>query len=471
MDELPPSGEGLSETDRDLAGAERSLRDLAESSPLRVIRAALGEEAALHIVGGTIRDLLAGQEPAEVDLACALPAQESARRLTAHALKVVPTGIEHGTLTIVWERQVFELTTFRKPSARGRSLFSGAIEEDLSGRDFTINALAYAVDHGPLLDPYHGLEDLRQKRLRAVGIPADRFREDPLRILRMLRFGPAQGRTLEEDLAQAARLEGARLAGVSIERIRSELEKIVTAQAPQAALLMARTLGLLQYTLPEMLPTVGFEQNEFHIHDVFEHSLAVLQNCAPDLVLRLTALFHDVGKVETVSADAEGRRHFYEHEAASASICSGAMTRLRFSTDQIRAVSAIVALHMRPLDCGPAGLRRLMKELGPWFDHWLAFKIADAPPKMDPHEFGAQLERFRELVAAEKERLKGSVYGKLALNGDDLIALGMQPGVLLGRILKQIESMVIENPDLNDKPVLLELAKDIIGKHRHSPQG
>ena len=432
-----------------------ALKSKASGPSLAQIRSALGSDAKLHIVGGTVRDLLLDKPPLEVDLAGALPPEQGLARLQAAGLKVVPTGLKHGTLTIVIDGEHFELTTFRRPSAREESRFADTIETDLSGRDFTINALAYDPERNLLLDPFGGMADLKFARLRAVGSAPERFKEDPLRILRMLRFGPAQGRAVEQETLAAAGEHRRLLSKVSIERITAEFSRILLSPNPRAALRTAQASGIMEEILPEFLPAVGFEQNEFHTQDVFEHSLSVLQAAPPDLILRLAALFHDIGKVHTLSTDASGRRHFYEHEAASARICKDFMTRWRFSNEQISAVNCLIALHMRPLGCGPAGVRRLIKELGPHFERWIAFKIADVPPTVPIAEFEAELARFQEMLEAERERQKGPAYGKLAINGDDLIALGMKPGAELGAVLKRIEDLVIEDPELNQKEILI----------------
>ncbi|NLF25927.1 MAG: HD domain-containing protein [Deltaproteobacteria bacterium] len=435
-----------------------TLEAKAAEPGLARIAAALGAQAKLHIVGGTVRDALCGMTPREVDLASALPPEVALDKLQQAGLKVIPTGLQHGTLTIVQESEFFELTTFRQPSPRGDSRFADNIETDLLGRDFTINAMAFDMGSRLLLDPCGGLTDLQSARLRAVGSASERFAEDPLRLLRMIRFGPSQNREIESETRAAAQDASHLLATVSVERVRDEISKILLSDNPRAGFRRANDLGILACILPEFLETVGFEQNEFHIQDVFEHTLSVLQAAPPDLTVRLAALFHDIGKVHTLSIDAQGKRHFYNHEAVSVKICKEVMGRLRFSNEQISAVSTLIGLHMRPLSCGPAGVRRLIRDLGPYFEQWIALKIADAPPSMPLPEFEEELGRFQKMLAAEHERQKDPAYGKLAIGGDDLIALGMQPGVKLGTVLKKIEELVIENPDLNQKDTLLALA-------------
>ena len=346
--------------------------------------------------------------------------------------------------------------------ALGRTPFSDSIEQDLSGRDFTINAIAYSVDDGELLDPFHGLDDLKAKRLKTVGSALDRFKEDALRILRMVRFGSAAGFTITKDVTDAAKALGENLKDISPERIKDELSKILVSDFPAFAFETLKECDLFKYIIPEIIPSIGFEQNEFHIHDVYGHTLDVIESTPPNLTLRLTALFHDLGKPATFSIGDDGRRHFYCHEQVSVEICKTVMQRLKFSNAEIQRVALLVAEHMRPINCGPAGVRRLFRDLGDAFDEWLLFKYADMPPAMSETEFEGLMSGFKELVAAERQKMQQPEYGKLALNGDDVLRLGVPAGPEVGKILKRLEECVIEDPSLNTKEKLEEILEGII---------
>ncbi|RIL10836.1 MAG: tRNA nucleotidyltransferase, partial [Proteobacteria bacterium] len=302
----------------------------------------------------------------------------------------------------------------------------------------------------------------------AVGDPAARFEEDPLRILRMVRFGPASGRDVEEDTLRAARSLAGKLKSVSAERVQLELRKIVSSPHAAQALRFMANHSLLPNTLPELLPCIGFEQNRYHTQDVFEHTLSVLENCAREGLLRWVALFHDVRKPESLSVGEDGERHFYEHEFISERECKRALKRLRFSNEDQEAVALLVRTHMRPLECGPPGVRRLMRDLGELFETWRAFKIADASPTMPKSEFDERLGRFDELVAKERERLERENAPGLAIGGDDLINLGLKPGPIMGKILKALEEAVLDEPALNERPILIERAKQLIQTHASS---
>jgi tRNA nucleotidyltransferase (CCA-adding enzyme) len=275
----------------------------------------------------------------------------------------------------------------------------------------------------------------------------------------MVRFGDAQGRTIEPSTLEAAARVTPLLAKVSAERIRTELEKILLSEAPDAGVRLLHTLGALPHTLPELIPAIGFEQNRFHIHDVFEHTLWVLRRAPADKILRWAAIFHDVGKPHTLSVDDQGNRHFYLHELRSEDLSKARLEALKFSHRDQTAIVTLVRHHMRPLDCGPAGVRRLMRDLGDELPRWRQFKEADAPPTMPEEEFRATAERFDQMLAAERVRAAGPSYGKLAVTGEDLKQLGIKPGKEMGRILKELAEVVLDDPSANTRDALLSEAK------------
>ncbi len=447
-----------------------ALAQCAQTPPLARLLQTLGAEANAHLVGGMVRDIAQGLPATDIDIAVVLHPEEVIAKLREAGIHVVETGIEHGTVLAVVDETHIEITTFRVPAKREEThtmgLYSKTIEEDLEGRDFTINAIAFSTATLTIVDPFQGMEDLAAGRLKAVKDPARRFDEDPLRIMRLIRFGPAAGRTIDPSTLHAAQARIEKTRNVSIERIRAELEKILLEEFPADGIRAFHELGLLEIFIPEALPSVGFEQNEFHVHDVFEHTLSVIERTPRDLTLRLSALFHDLGKPHTLSVDDNGRRHFYEHEVVSDGICREVMSRMRFPHALIEATACIVRLHMRPVTCGPAGVRRLIRDLDQEFDRWRLFKLADATPTQDPNATDTQLQAFDELVHSEKTRVKGSVYAALAVDGHDLIAMGMRPGPEMGALLKTLHELVLDDPELNEKDVLLEKARALINRGR-----
>lgn len=441
--------------------AIRALKELADSELLSKILNTLGADSQCHLVGGIVRDTFLGCPRQDIDMASLLLPEAAAAKLTQAGYHVVETGIEHGTITVVSEGKNIELTTFRTPSARNETAYSESIATDLSGRDFTINAIAFDPFSGTIIDPHSGIDDLRDRKLRAVGDAESRILEDPHRILRAVRFGPAAGRVFEPTLESSLELHTQLLKNISIERIRDEIVKILCAPEPVAGIECLRKIQVLDLFLPEILPSIGFEQNEFHIHDVYEHTLWVIERTPATELLRLSALFHDLGKPHTLTVGEDGRRHFYKHEQVSEDITKSVMKRMRFSKKFTEQVSTVVRYHMRPLDCGPAGTRRLMRDLEDLFDDWLLFKRADMPPVMTDEEFQTVYDEFMALVTAERDRTSLPEYGHLAVNGNDLIQVGMSPGKKLGAVLKQLEEVVIEDPSQNMKEPLLELAKKL----------
>ncbi len=463
MEKSPQLGTCSSSPRRSLTEASAALCALAEHPPIKTLLAALAP-AELYLVGGTVRD--AFYESAKTDLDCATPltAEEVKKLCEAKGLRVIDTGIQHGTVLVLVDDVHIEVTTFRVPSSRETHHTARDIATDLCGRDFTINAIAFDLKTSTIVDPFHGIQDLEASLLRGVENAAARFVEDPLRILRMIRFGNAQGRAIEPSTLAAAKLHANLLSKISCERIKAELDKILLSPLPHEGIKSIHEIGALPYTIPELIPAVGFEQNKFHIHDVFEHTMWVLERTPADLILRWSALFHDAGKPHTLSVDPDGSRHFYSHETVSEELSKKRMKDLRFSTDDSRTIAKIVRHHMRPLDCGAPGVRRLIRDLGPDLARWRIFKSADAPPTIPEEDFLQAASRFDKLLASEQSKMAGPAYGKLAISGEDLITLGIQPGPTMGAILKQLEEIVIEDPSKNTRESLLAEATKRSGR-------
>ncbi len=417
--------------------------------------------AKLFLVGGSVRDAFFDAATTDLDLTTDLTPQIVKERCMTQGLRVIETGIEHGTVLVVIDDTHLEITTFRQPTDRGTQIHASDINTDLSGRDFTINAIAFCVSTKKLLDPFAGIQDLESRLLRAVGDPLSRFREDPLRMLRMIRFGPSQGRVVDNKTWNAATSNIFCLKDLAVERIKQELEKILMSPCPAAGIIALKDIGALEWTIPELQAAIGFEQNRYHIHDVFNHTMAVLDRTPHDRILRWSAVFHDIGKPHTLSVDDAGERHFYLHELSSTDLSWRRMEHLKFSHDEMKRISSIVRHHMRPLSCGPAGVRRLIRDLGDNLELWRAFKDADTSPTVAAEEITRTARSFDALLEAERRKMAIPSYGKLAVNGDDLKALGVPPGPLMGRILKQLEEIILDDPQKNSREDLLEIAKNL----------
>ena len=464
----------------DFAAPSNSLLNMKKPAPMadilaqishdpRVvkIRAALGADGAVCLVGGTVRDALLGSSHADLDIATALDPDTVRIRLESAGIHVIPTGLKHQTVTAVPipETSAVEITTFRGPGMNpaGGLVASSSIEEDLCYRDFTINALAYDLARGAIIDPIGGRKDLAAKIVRAVGSPAERFTEDPLRCLRMIRFAAALGFDIDPPTYQAARGFTRQAAAVSIERIREEFSRILVSPRAESGIRQLYDLGLLAVFLPEIAGFYGFEQNRFHRADLFNHTLAVVSGTGPELGLRLSALFHDVGKPPTLSVDENGDRHFYLHEDVGAKMTREILLRLKYPGDLIDEVATLVRTHMRPLDAGAGGLRRLLRDTGDLFPQWRELKEADASAcKIEPETLRAQFEKFDLNMAEVLKGPKVSPLKSLAIDGNELMALGVPFGPAVGETLRALHERVLDDPQLNEKETLSRLAQEML---------
>jgi tRNA nucleotidyltransferase (CCA-adding enzyme) len=439
-------------------------RDPSLWAPPRPIMEAL--QAAGHeawLVGGTVRDLLAGRSPGDPDVATsALPEQ-----VVALFPRAIPTGIRHGTVTVMVGTVPVEITTFRvdedyTDSRRPDAVtFVRSIDEDLKRRDFTINAMAWDPFGGRFLDLCGGMEDLEKGILRTVGEAAARFREDGLRPFRAVRFAV----TLEFDIDPATleAIPGAlpQAARVAPERVRDELNRMLGGETPSRGFELMRTTGLLALVIPEILEGYGVYQNRYHAYDVYYHTLAVLDAAPADkLAVRLAALLHDIGKPRTkVVVDGEGT--FYSHQHVGSAMAREILTRLRYSREMVETVSLLVDQHMFHYqdEWSDAAVRRFIRRVGvehvaDLFDLRLADTLGNGLRPM----FSEHLDRLKARVDAELESGSALSVRDLALGGNDVMkALNLPPGPEVGRALEYLLEKVIENPELNERAALLQL--------------
>jgi len=453
---------------------------------LQRIVQALGTDAQLAVVGGTVRDRLLGREGGDWDLATALLPEAVMDRAQAAGVRAIPTGLQHGTVTLVEAGRTFEVTTFRGDGAyldgrRPESVTLGVtLEQDLARRDFTINAMALPAEAmerndwpALLVDPHGGRRDLEAGLIRAVGDPLLRFGEDGLRCLRACRFQAQLGFRIDPDTLAAIprRLE---VAGkVAVERVFVELTKLLRGAEPERGLDALAGTGLLDLWLAELRPMIGCLQNRHHRYPVWEHVLKVVR-CAPaEADLRWAALLHDAGKPAARTVDAKGETHFYGHEAISVAMAQTILARLRASHALIRQVTALVrhhGTHPGP-DWSDAACRRLLKQLREDdlpLERWARFRLADqsgkgfgAEPCQAEHE--ALLARLQAL-AAQRPPL---AIQALALDGRELMALaGRKGGPWLGQLQQFLMEAVLEDPDRNQPGPLRELAGGWLDGHQ-----
>ena len=456
----------------------------AVTGVLRMLRGA-GKQAWL--AGGAVRDLLRiaqGERltpPQDFDVATdALP--EDVQRLFP---RTAPTGIAHGTVTVLADDHKVEVTTFRGegPYLDGRRpssvTFLGDIDGDLARRDFTVNAMAWDPIAGELRDPFGGALDLRRGLLRAVGEPLDRFREDGLRPLRAVRFAStlrlALDRRTERAIPQALDV----FSKVAWERVRDELTKLlVRGSPPSRGLRLLLRTGLLARIIPELLEGVRFEQNRYHAYDVFRHTLRAVDFAPPDLVIRLAALLHDVGKPRSAQPpEPRGEHTFYNHEFLGEQLARDIALRLRYPNRDAERVALLVRehnWHYLP-EWNDATVRRSLARIGVEAlpDLW-ALRHADLRARGRLVAEGlANQEQLEARFEAELRRAAALKVTDLAIGGEEVMAVtGIPPGKRVGQILAVLLDRVLDDPDLNTREALMGLASEMAREpSTGNPQG
>lgn len=416
-----------------------------------------------YIVGGCVRDSLMGKRPSDWDICTSARAEEMMALFEDK--RVIPTGIQHGTLTILAEDGAYEVTTFRIDGEyldhrHPKSVaFTRELAEDLSRRDFTINAMAWHPERG-LIDLFGGVEDLRDRLVRAVGDPVQRFNEDGLRMLRMVRFATVLDFDYDPATYDAVRKQGHLLQYISKERIQVELNKILLAAHPARGLEDLYTLGMYPYIIPLMCHTVGFVQRGgHHFLDVFEHSLLAVGVIAPELVLRLTMLLHDIGKPfvwdssESLSYD-----RFDDHAAVSAKLAGKILRDLKYDNATRKDVVELIAHHNDILLPDPVNVRRALARLGEVQTRRLVqVKVAD----LIAHDLAGEREKILALFAEISDVIDEVVargdctsVKALAIGGQDMMALGLS-GRAIGQMLNAALELVLEKPEMNTRETLL----------------
>ena len=418
-------------------------------------------------VGGCVRDSILCRRPEDWDITTSAKPEEIKRLFR----RTVDTGIEHGTVTVMIGKDGFEVTTYRvdgqyEDSRHPKEVtFTTNLEEDLKRRDFTINAMAYN-DEIRLVDVFGGMQDLNHHLIRCVGDPMERFSEDSLRILRAVRFSAQLAFPIEKNTADAVRTLAPTLKNISAERIQVELVKLLTSNHPEL-IQDAYELGITKVILPEWDAMVGVEQNtRHHRYDVADHTLHALKNVKKDKILRLTMLFHDMGKPAMKTTDEKGVDHFKGHALVSEEIARKILRRLKFDNETVKTVTRLVCYHDYRIEATPQNVRRAMNRIGvELFPYYLAVRMADVKAQ-SPYKRRAKIENIVAMRELYQEALINDqcvTLRQLKVSGRDLLKLGMQPGKQMGDILNELLELVIDDPAMNEKEKLCNYVKEKLG--------
>lgn len=422
-----------------------------------------GHEA--YIAGGCVRDRLLYKEPHDWDICTSATPDEILATFPYE--DIIPTGLKHGTVTILINDDPYEVTTFRTDGKytdhrRPDSVcFTDSLLEDLKRRDFTINAMAYNASSG-LIDPFNGQNDLHNGLLKCVGNPGDRFKEDALRVLRAMRFAVKYGMIIENNTYEAMVINKDGLKNISKERITSEFEKILTSGNDVKDTFISCS-DIIAVIIPELECCVGFDQrNKYHKHTVYEHILSVVDFCSTnDFVIKMAALLHDIGKPSIYTEDEEGYGHFYGHPKVSYEISKEVLSkRLRLSNEQYDEILLLVKYHDMDLATTRRSVKRALNKLGEsTFRKWLILKLADRKDHVgfSEEEISGDLKLIEEIMDDIITTQDCFSIKDLSVNGKDLISIGYRTGKELGNVLNQLLQMVIDGCD-NEKSILLEIA-------------
>ncbi len=413
-----------------------------------------GHEA--YMVGGCVRDSVLGRKPHDYDICTSATPDEILKAFPDE--EIIPTGLQHGTVTILINKEPFEVTTYRidgdySDNRRPDNVtFTKNLVEDLRRRDFTINAMAYNPKTG-LIDPFNGMEDIKYKKIRCVGSAEDRFNEDALRILRAIRFEAQLGFAgLPETMFEIER-QYDRLKNISIERINSEFCKIVASE--QFCVELVLYPNVFSLFIPELKDLIGFQQNNpYHAYDVFDHTVHAIEKCgSDDLVVRLAVFFHDFGKPHSCQDGEDGIRHFKGHGKVSAEITDSIMKRLRFDNETRNNVVELVYYHDATFEVGNKYVKRWLNKIGEkQFRRLLEIRKADIKGQKPDYEESRiekvnNIENILEEILSEKSCFS---LKDLAVNGNDVkevmkLKEGKDIGYWLNEILKRVIDGELEN--------------------------
>lgn len=408
--------------------------------------------------------------PADWDMCTDATPEEMIALFGGAGLRIADYGAKHGTVAVISGGSAYEVTTYRIDGGYSDArhpdavTFTRSLEEDLARRDFTVNAMAYNEERG-LVDPFGGRGDLARGVIRCVGDPDKRFREDALRIVRAMRFCSKLGFTADEKTRDAAIGNRALLRNISAERIRAEFVKTLTGKGARPALDAFR--DVVAEFIPEAAAMFDLDQqNDYHCYDVWQHTLHAVENAADVGIVKIAAFFHDIGKPGCKTVTEDGWGHFYGHEHAGAEIADNVMRRLRFDNRTRETVTELIYNHGIVFQETEKHARRMLNKFGPEKLELLTqLELADVKSQAEfcREERVDRINAFREIAARVIEQQQCFKISDMAVDGRDVLRMGVPQGPEVGRVLKGLFALVADGELANDRDVLLRKAHEMIG--------
>jgi len=419
-----------------------------------------------YIVGGCVRDCVLGKEPKDWDICTSALPEQTMKCFGGR--RIIETGLQHGTITLILNHMPFEITTYRIDGKYSDNRhpdkveFTSSLKDDLSRRDFTINAMAYNPDEG-VIDFFFGMNDLRNGIIRCVGDAGQRFQEDALRIMRALRFASVLGFSIDGDTSKAMLDNSGLLKNIAVERIANEINKMITGNGFSG--IIQDHLPVIAEIIPEIMPMNGFEQNNpYHCNDVLTHTLLSVVHAPKDVVIRLAMLFHDVAKPKCYT-ETDSVGHFYGHPQASSEMAKTILSRLKYDNNTIREVTELILYHDADIQSNRKHVKRWLNKIGEArLRQLIEAKRADAMAQSvlsQKKKLGA-LDEISGLINEIIKQQQCFSLKDLAVNGKDLLAAGFEEGALIGVVLNRLMEMVINEQVENDRDELLKIAKCMI---------
>jgi len=445
------------------------IPDNVSKTVLSIIKKLRERGFECYLIGGSVRDLILGRAIYDYDFATdALPDE-----VMKIFRKTVPTGIKHGTVTVLSDEGQFEITTYRSDGTYidGRHpdsvSFSKEVRIDVERRDFTINGLVYDPLSNEIIDHVNGLQDIENKIIRTIGDPIMRFTEDGLRPIRACRFAAKLNFVIEENTFKAMTETIDAVKKVSKERIRDELLKILESGTPSIGIEYLRKAGLLEIFLPELAECHDVAQNKYHIFDVYYHSIYSCDAAPKEYpMIRLAALLHDIGKVPTRQPGVDGDFTFYNHEVVGAKMTKKIMKKLKFSNEQMEIVNNLILNHMFHYtdEWTDGAVRRFIRKVGlDNIENLFTLRMADRKGNGARKGLPAPIERLKKRIDAVIEQENAFSVRDLEINGNDIMEeFDLRPGPIIGKILNELLEMVLDNPELNEREKLIAKTREML---------